>query len=46
MTGAVPGLVVLGPIRVQAEQAMESEPEGSVPLVPLCQLLPPGSFHA
>ena len=41
--GAIPGLVVLGSIRNQAEQALESKPAGSTPPWPLHQLLPLGS---
>ena len=41
--GAIPGLVVLGSIRKQAEQAMRSKPVSSTPPWPLLQLLPPGS---
>ena len=40
--GAIPGLVVLGSIRRQAEQAMESKPGSSSPPLLLHQLLPPG----
>jgi len=39
--GAVPGLVVLGSIREQAEQAMESKPVSNIPPWPLPQLLLP-----
>ena len=46
MGGAIPGLVVLGPIRKQAEQAAESKPVSSTPPWPLHQLLPPGSCPA
>jgi hypothetical protein len=42
--GAIPGLVVLGSIGKQAEQARGSKPVSSTPPWPLCQLLPPGSF--
>ena len=42
--GATPGLVVLGSIRKQAEQAMGSKPGSSTPPWPLHQLLPPGSI--
>lgn len=45
--GSFPGLVVvLGYIRRQAEQAMESKPVSSTPLWPLDQLLTPGSSPA
>jgi hypothetical protein len=40
---AIPGLIVLGSIRKQAEQAMRSKSESSTPPWPLHQLLPPGS---
>ena len=43
MGGAIPGLVVLGSIRKQAEQARESKPVSSTPPWPLHQLLPPSS---
>jgi len=39
--GAVPGLVVLGSIREQAEQARGSKPVSSIPPWPLHQLLLP-----
>jgi hypothetical protein len=39
--GAIPWLVVLGPIREQAEQARESKPVSSIPPWPLHQLLLP-----
>jgi hypothetical protein len=42
MGGAIPGLVVLGSLRKQAEQAMGNRPVSSTPC-PLYQLLPPGS---
>jgi hypothetical protein len=41
--GAIPGLVVLGSIRKQAEQAMGSKAVSSTSLWLLHQLLPPGS---
>ena len=44
--GATPGLVVLGSIRKQAEQAMGSKLVSSSPLWPLHQPLPPGSCPA
>uniref|UniRef100_A0A8I6GF30 Spire-type actin nucleation factor 2 n=1 Tax=Rattus norvegicus TaxID=10116 RepID=A0A8I6GF30_RAT len=44
--GAVPGLVVLGSIRGQAEQARGSKPVSNIPPWPLHQLLPPGSCPA
>jgi hypothetical protein len=37
--GAIPRLVVLDPIRKQAEQARGSKPISSIPLWPLHQLL-------
>jgi hypothetical protein len=40
--GAIPGVVVLGSLRRQAEQAMGSKPVSSIPPWPLHQLLPPG----
>ena len=40
--GAIPGMVVLGSRRKQAEQAMRSKPESSISPWPLHQLLPPG----
>jgi hypothetical protein len=39
--GAIPGLVVLGSIREQAEQARESKPVKNIPPWPLHQLLLP-----
>jgi hypothetical protein len=39
--GAIPGLVVLGSIRKQAEQASGSKPVSSIPPWPLHQLLLP-----
>jgi hypothetical protein len=39
--GAIPGLVVLGSIRKQAEQTRESKPVSSIPPWPLHQLLLP-----
>jgi len=44
--GAVSGLVVLGSIRKQAEQATRSKPVSSFPLWPLHQLLLLGSSPA
>jgi hypothetical protein len=41
--GAIPGLVVMGSIREQAEQARGSEPVSSTPPWPLHQLLPSSS---
>jgi hypothetical protein len=38
---AIPGLVVLGSIRQQAEQERGSKPVSSTPPWPLHQLLPP-----
>jgi hypothetical protein len=43
MGGAIPGLVVLGSVRKQAEKAMKSKPLSSTPPWPLHQQLPPGS---
>ena len=43
MGGVTSGLVVLGSIRKQAEQAMERKPVGSTHPWPLHWLLPPGS---
>jgi hypothetical protein len=39
--GTIPGLVVLGSIREQGEQARESKPVRNIPLRPLHQLLLP-----
>jgi hypothetical protein len=39
--GTIPGLVVLGSIREQAEQARESKPVRNIPPWPLHQLLLP-----
>jgi hypothetical protein len=39
--GAIPGLVVLGSIRKQAEQARGSKPVSNIPPRPLHQLLLP-----
>jgi hypothetical protein len=44
--GTIPGLVVLGSIRKQAEQAMGSKPVSSIPPWPLHQLLLPDSCPA
>ena len=41
--GFIPGLVVLGSIKEQAEQARGSKPVSSIPPWPLHQFLPPGS---
>ena len=41
MGGAIPGLVVLGSIRKQAEQARGSKPVSNIPPWPLYQLLLP-----
>jgi hypothetical protein len=41
--GGIPGLVVLGSIRKQAEKAMESKPVSSTPPWPQHELLPPSS---
>jgi hypothetical protein len=41
--GTIPGLVVLGSIRKQAEQAKGYKPVSSTPPWFLDQLLPPGS---
>ena len=40
--GAIPGLVVLGSVREQAEQARGSKPVRNIPPWPLHQLLLPG----
>ena len=39
--GAIPGLIVLGSIRKQAEQARRSKPGSNIPPWPLHQLLLP-----
>jgi hypothetical protein len=39
--GVIPGLVVLGSIRKQAEKARESKPVSNIPPWPLNQLLLP-----
>ena len=39
--GAIPGLLVLGSVRKQAEQGRGSKPVSSTPSWPLHQLLPP-----
>ena len=39
--GTIPGLVVLGSIKKQAEQARESKPVSNIPPWPLHQLLLP-----
>ena len=44
--GTIPGLVVLGSIRKQAEQAMRSKIASSIPPWALHQLLPLGSCPA
>ena len=44
--GAIPGLVVLGSLRKQAEQARESKPISNTAPCPLHQLLPSDSFRA
>ena len=43
VAGVISGLVVLGSVRKQAEQAMRSKPVSSTPPLPPHQLLPPGS---
>jgi hypothetical protein len=43
--GAFSGLVVLGPIRKQAEQASGSKPVKNIPPWPLHQLLLPDLFE-
>jgi hypothetical protein len=43
--GAIPGLVVLGSIREQAEQARGSKPVSNIPPWPLHQLLLPALFE-
>jgi hypothetical protein len=40
--GAIPGLLVLGSIREEAEQARGSKPVNNIPPWPLHQLLLPG----
>jgi hypothetical protein len=42
--GAIPGLVVLGSIRKQAEQVRGSNPVCNIAPWPLHQLLPPSSY--
>jgi hypothetical protein len=44
--GAIPGLVVLGSIREQAEQARGSKPVSSIPSWPLYQLLLPALLES
>jgi hypothetical protein len=44
--GAIPGLVILGSIRKETEQAMRSKAVSSIPPWSLHQLLPPGSCPA
>jgi hypothetical protein len=46
VVGSIPGLVVLGSIRKQAEQAMGCKPVSCTPPWPLFQFLPPGSCPA
>jgi hypothetical protein len=41
---AIPGLLVLGSVKKQTEQARGSNPVSSIPPWLLCQLLPPGSY--
>jgi hypothetical protein len=43
--GTIPGLVVLGSIREQAEQARRSKPVSNIPPWPLHQLLLPDLFE-
>jgi hypothetical protein len=43
--GAIPGLVILGSIRKQAEQGRGSKPVSSTPPRPLHQLLLPDLFE-
>ena len=43
--GTIPGLVVLGSIREQAEQARGSKPVKNIPPWPLHQLLLPDLFE-
>ena len=43
--GTIPGLVVLGSIREQAEQARGSKPVNNIPPWPLHQLLLPDLFE-
>jgi hypothetical protein len=44
--GAIPGLVVLGSIREQAEQARGSKPVRNIPPWPLHQFLLPELFES
>jgi hypothetical protein len=44
VVGAIPGLVVLGSIRNQTEQARGSKPVSNNPPWPLNQLLPQSSY--
>lgn len=46
MGGAIPGLVVLGSIRTQTEQAMDNQASKQHLPWPLPQFLPPGSSPA
>jgi hypothetical protein len=43
--GAIPGLVVLGSVRKQAEQARASKPVSNIPPWPLHQLLLPALWE-
>jgi hypothetical protein len=43
--GTIPGLVVLGSIREQSEQAMGSKPVSNIPPWPLHQLLLPAMLE-
>jgi hypothetical protein len=43
--GTISGLVVLGSIREQAEQARRGKPVKNIPPWPLRQLLPPDLFE-
>jgi hypothetical protein len=43
--GVIPGLVVLGSIREQAEQGRASKPVSNIPPWPLYQLLPSSSHR-
>ena len=42
--GAIPGLVVLGSIRKQTDQAMRTKPANITAPLSLHQLLPPASY--
>jgi hypothetical protein len=44
VSGAIPGLVVLGSIRTQADQAMGSKPVNNIPLWSLYHPQPPAFY--